>query len=233
VARKQKEEWKTYENVFDQFTLRTLFDLSGQGMFDGLKSPIAIGKESNVFTAEKGDALVIVKVYRINTCDFNRMYEYISADPRFIELKSQKRKIIFAWTQREYRNLLLARDAGLHVPKVHQFKNNVLVMDFIGDDEPAPLAVKKKPKDPGKFYKEIIKEYQKLVKNNLVHGDLSEYNILNYNEKPVFIDFSHGTMLNTNLGIRLFKRDCENISRYFSKIWKKITTVEVMKQIEK
>ena len=52
MVKKTREKWKTYENVFDQFTLRTLFKLSSQGHFDELKSPISIGKEANVFTAE-------------------------------------------------------------------------------------------------------------------------------------------------------------------------------------
>ena len=65
-----QEKFKTYENVFDQATLRTLFKLSSQGYFDELKSPISVGKESNVFTAIKGEDYLIVKIYRINACDF-------------------------------------------------------------------------------------------------------------------------------------------------------------------
>ncbi len=232
MTRKSKEVWKIYENVFDRFTIRTLFHLAGQGMFDGLKSPIAIGKESNVFTAEKGDDLVIVKIYRLESCDFNRMLEYISTDPRFLELKGRKRQIIFAWTQREYRNLMLARTAGVRCPKPHQFENNVLVMDMIGEKKPAPRLSKTAPKKPKQFYEELIDQYKKLItKAKICHGDLSEYNLLNDNEKPAFIDFSHGTPMKSVLGKQLYKRDCQNISRYFSKIWKNITVEKVMNDI--
>ena len=112
-----KEKFKTYEGVFDNFTLRTLFELSSKGHFEDLESPISIGKESNVFTAlNKQGKRFIIKIYRLETCDFNRLYEYIQTDPRFLGLKKQRRKVIFAWCQREYRNLLNARDAHAPAP---------------------------------------------------------------------------------------------------------------------
>ena len=57
-----KEKFKTKHNVFDDFTNRTIFKLISQGHFDGLESPIIIGKESNVFSAKKGDKNIIVKI---------------------------------------------------------------------------------------------------------------------------------------------------------------------------
>src|SRR3989338_7397200 len=97
-----KERFRTQENVFDEATLRVLFKLSGQGYFDELQSPISIGKESNIFSAKKGDDYVIVKIYRVNACDFKRMYNYIAGDPRFHGIQKQRRKIIGTWAKREY-----------------------------------------------------------------------------------------------------------------------------------
>jgi len=75
---KKREDFKTMHNVFDEFTNRNLFKLISQGHFRGLESPISIGKESNVFSAlTKDDRRVMVKIYRLETCDFNRMYDYI------------------------------------------------------------------------------------------------------------------------------------------------------------
>ena len=76
-----KAKFKTYKNVFDNFTDRNIFKLASQGHFDYLESPLFIGKESNVFTAVKDNKRVIVKIYRLETCDFNRMYDYIKYDP--------------------------------------------------------------------------------------------------------------------------------------------------------
>ena len=73
-----KEKFKTMHDVFDEFTNRTIFKLITKGYFRGLQSPLSIGKESNVFTAlTDSNDRVIAKIYRLETCDFNRMYDYI------------------------------------------------------------------------------------------------------------------------------------------------------------
>jgi len=215
-SKKSKEEWKVWGDVFDEFTLRTLFKLESQGHFDVMKSPIAIGKEANAFTAEKNGELVVVKIYRLGTCDFNRMYEYIRQDPRFEGLTKKRRKVIFAWTQREYRNLLKAREVGVHCPTPYAFLNNVLVMECILDgEEVAPKLKDKAPKNPEKAYKQIIEDMKKLHSIKLVHGDLSEYNILNQSGLPVLIDLSHGHSVESQKGAELTIRDVKNICRYF------------------
>src|SRR3989344_2120886 len=95
---KPKEEFKVWGGVFDKFTQRTVYKLITRGHFEGLESPISIGKESNVFSALKKDGTrVMVKIYRLETCDFNRMYDYIRDDPRYVILKKGKRNIVFVW----------------------------------------------------------------------------------------------------------------------------------------
>ena len=76
----------------------------------------------------------MVKIYRLETCDFNRMYDYIKDDQRYLKIKKGKRNIVFTWVQREYRNLLKARQANVSVPTPLTFLKNVLVLEFIGDD---------------------------------------------------------------------------------------------------
>ncbi|MCX8147214.1 MAG: serine protein kinase RIO, partial [Candidatus Woesearchaeota archaeon] len=127
-----REKFKTLKNVFDAHTENILFKLISQGHFDGLQSPISIGKEANIFTALKGSKKVIVKIYRLETCDFNRMYDYIKFDERYLNLKKNRRRVIFAWCQREFRNLMKAREANVKAPMPIAFKDNVLVMEFIG-----------------------------------------------------------------------------------------------------
>ena len=149
-----REKFKTLKNVFDTFTERNIFKLISQGYFDGLESPIFIGKEANLFTAIKGKKKVVVKIYRLQTCDFNRMYDYIKYDPRFPNVRKQRRKTIFAWAQREYRNLLKAREAGIRVPTPITCMHNILVMEFIGNEEPAPKLKDAVPKNAKKFFNE-------------------------------------------------------------------------------
>ena len=218
---KPKEKFKTYKSVFDNFTERNLFKLISEGHFKGLIGPISIGKEANIFAAEKEDgSKVVVKIYRLETCDFNKMYSYIKYDPRYSGLKKKRRKVIFAWAQREYRNLLKVREIGIRAPTPIALKENILVMELVGNNKLAPKLKDLLPKSPSKFYKKVAECMKKLHKNRLVHADLSEFNILNYNENPVFIDFSQCTPLDAPNANELLERDIKNIARFFKRFIK-------------
>lgn len=224
MAKTAKEKFKTYGGVFDNFALRTLFKLSSQGYFDAIEtlSPVSIGKESNVFSAKRKEEKVIVKIYRLETCDFNRMYDYIKYDTRYVGLKQQRRKVIFSWVQREYRNLLKARQAGVRVPTPYTFLNNVLVEEFIGKEQPAPKLKDSIPKNPGKFFNDTISQIQKLYNAGLIHADLSHFNILNFDEKPVIIDLSTCTPVDNPMADEYLKRDIRNICNFFARYGLKV-----------
>lgn len=229
-----RDKFKTYKDVFDEKTLRVLFKLESEGYFEELKSPVSIGKESNVFTAKKKDGgYVIVKIYRINA-DFKKMYKYIGPDPRFKGLGGQRRKVIFAWAQREYRNLLIARGAGASVPVPYAVKDNVMVMELIGENNvPAPRLKDLKPKNLKKFSMELVRNIKLFHKSGFVHGDLSEYNILNYKGKPYIIDLSHGVKLDYPNVQELFERDIKNLEKYFSKFNVRLDTKKVLSGVKK
>jgi RIO kinase 1 len=223
-----REKFKTYGNVFDEFTLRNLFKLSSQGYFEDLLSPIALGKESNVFSAIRKDGKkVIVKIYRLENCDFNKMYQYIKADNRYSNISRSRRNVVFAWTQREFRNLHKARDLGVNVPVPLHFMYNILIEEFIGDNDAAPRLKDSIPKNPKDFFKRLMNEMKKMHKGDFVHGDLSSFNILNWREKPVIIDFSQATEKKSSNFDELFKRDVSNIYSFFKKIKYNVTEEEI------
>ncbi len=230
------EKWKVWGNVFDEHALDNLYKLITQGYFERMRSPISIGKEANVFTAEKKDgSLVIVKIYRLETCNFNKMYDYIKCDPRYEMLKKQRRKVIFSWTQREYRNLLKAREANIRVPTPITARDNIIVMEYMGDGETIAMKVKDHvPLNTQLFFEKTI-EYMRILykKAGIVHGDLSGYNILNYNDSPVFIDFSQGTILRNEMAEELLVRDVKNVCQFFQKLGLKVDAEKVLKEIKK
>jgi len=232
---KAKEKFKTMHNVFDEFTNRTIFKLISEGYFEGLESTISPGKEANIFSAKRKDkSRVMVKIYRLEACDFNHMYDYIKEDPRYTDIKGKKRKVIFFWVQREYRNLLKAREANVNVPTPLTFKNNVLVLEFIGkEDIIAHRLSVDAPKNPKKFFDKIIENIKKLYKAGLVHADLSAFNILNNDEEPVFIDFSQATTLDSSRAKEFLKRDIKNICTFFRKLGLKPDEAKVLKKIRK
>jgi RIO kinase 1 len=229
-----REEWKVYGNVFSEHSRKLLFKMSSQGYFEELEAAVSVGKEANVFTATtKDNKRIIAKIYRLENCNFNKMYDYLTADPRYLSTARNQRRIIFTWTQREFRNLMLAREV-IKVPKPIAFKDNILLMEFIGNTDPAPELKGHPPKDPEKFFKKVIENMHKLYQKGLIHGDLSPFNILNHNEEPVFIDFSQGTMIDATDADELLKRDIKNIAIYFRKISKiKIDEEEIYKKIRK
>ncbi len=236
MAKITREKFKTFENVFDQFTIRNIFKLVSQNHFEeDTMSPVSIGKEANIFSAitKNNGRKIIIKIHRLETSDFTKMYFYIKDDPRFSHLKRKRREIIFAWAQREYRNLLAAREAQVRVPLPITFLKNIIVMEFIGDEQAAPKLKDKTPKNPEKFFKEIVASLRKFYKKGYVHGDLSKFNILNDNEKPVIIDFSHATQAKNPHFEGLLERDVKNTADYFRKLGMKINDENVLETIRK
>lgn len=213
-----QERFRTQNGVFDEFTFRNLFELQSRKIYDELLGPIQVGKESKVFLAKKGDSKVIVKVYFVQNCDFNKMYEYIRQDRRYEYLKKNRREIILSWVQREYRNLIYAQRAKVNAPKPLAWRQNTIVEEMIGDEEPAPALKDAPPKNPQEFLQEIIKQMKKLYQEGLIHGDLSAFNILNYHEKPYLIDFSQSTIIKTPNSKELLKRDIKNVINFFKKL---------------
>lgn len=227
-----KEAWKTFGSVFDRFTEKQVHTLISQHVIDGLIGPLSMGKEATIFTAQAGDKTVIVKIYRLSTCDFNTMYSFIRTDPRFPKLNRQRRKVVFAWAQREFRNLLKAREAGVRVPTPITHKFNVLVMDMVGDESASQKLKQAMPENPKEFINDLITQMRKLYKAGLVHGDLSPFNILNYNEKPVIIDMSQATTLDDPNAKEYLTRDIKNIVAFAEKAGVPLTVEELEKKVK-
>ncbi len=229
VTRTNQERFKTDKGVFDTFTKRTLFEMQSRKDFDELIGPLKVGKESNVFLAQKGDNRVIVKIYRMQNADFKRMYDYIRKDPRYEFLKNHRRQIILAWTQREYKNLIKAYTAGVNVPEVYGWRNNVIVMEMIG--KPALPLKDAKPAYPFQFLQDVTTEMKKMYKAGMIHGDLSSFNILNLDEKPVLIDYSQATLVRTPNSDELLVRDVKNVCQFFTKLGVDKTKEEIYKEV--
>ncbi len=234
MAKKFRERFKTEENVFDQFTIRNLFVLSSKDFFeDGTLSPVSIGKEANIFSAQRGDERIIIKIYRLETADFKKMYDYIKPDPRYVNLAKKHRDIVFAWSQREYRNLLKARQAMVKAPLPIAFMKNILVMSMVGDEEPSQKMKDAIPNKPQEFLDSVMENIRRFYKAGYVHGDLSKFNILNYNETPVLIDFSQASPLRAPHADAMLKRDVHNVCEFFRKLGVKADNEKMLKRVKK
>ncbi|MGZ7049202.1 MAG: serine protein kinase RIO [Methanobacterium sp.] len=232
---KSVEDRRVGSEVFDTITLKTLYKLANTGNLDLLNGAISTGKEANVFKGSNDDdEFVAVKIYRVTTSDFKKMQTYIQGDPRFNVGSANKRQLINTWVKKEFRNLQRADNAGVRVPKPIVAKNNVLIMEFIGDEEGnAALPMRySEISDPNKLLNKIIK-YMKLLYQDagLVHGDLSSYNILIQDDEPVIIDISQGMIRDHPNSLELLDRDIENIVKDFKKLKVNITVEEIKNEI--
>lgn len=233
MRKSTREAFKTRNDVFDEHTNRNLFVLASKGFFEeNTLSPISMGKEANIFYAKRKDgSKLILKIYRVNTCDFTRMFDLLRRDPRFPKLNKNRRKIVSAWASREYKNLHRARDAGVLVPAPYVLKENILLMEFIGDANPASKLKDLEPDNKKEFMEKAITNMKKLYKAKLVHGDLSPFNILNWNDCPYFIDFSQCIELGTSFAEEMLERDIKNMTKYFRKTGLNTTEEYIRKKI--
>lgn len=215
---KNKDVRKIFDSVFDKATIDTIYQLSRKKYFDNIEFVVATGKEGNFFRCRAGKNFVGLKIYKIETSDFKHMGDYIFGDERFKDVRKDKLSIIEAWTRKEFRNLEDLTKAKIRVPLPIAFKRNCLVMEFIGEDGVAcPKAKNKAFENMEEKYETMCKYLAKMVEKKLVHGDLSEYNILNKNEELVIIDVGQAVTTMHPNAEEFFKRDVLNLSKWFSK----------------
>lgn len=223
IFKKDSSFLKTEENVFDIPTLKLLYTLANKGYIRELGGSISTGKEANVFYATGEEGEVAVKIYRISSSTFKAMDPYILKDPRFTHIRRSRKDIIFAWTQKEFQNLLRIQKAGIRSPRPIICDRNVLVMQFMGKDAAAYPLLKETQLDEEEarlIYDQVIEAMRRIyVRASLVHADLSEYNILIDTEKmeAVIIDVGQAVTLNHPNARDFLLRDVENIKRYFRK----------------
>jgi RIO kinase 1 len=223
-------ERATLEEVFDQATRLIIYKFLTEGVLHEVHGVVSAGKEARVYCGKSKDGKdLAVKIYLTTSADFKRgMYKYIDGDYRFKEVKHDTRSLIFAWAQKEFRNLEQAARAGVNVPKPIAVRNNVLVMEFIGEEGvSAPSLKEQQPENPEKVYRQLLTYLVKLYrKADLVHGDLSEYNIMMWKGKPVLFDMSQSVPSSHPLAKFLLERDLTNVNRFFSRLGVKVLTVE-------
>lgn len=231
---KDSDDLKVKGDVFDTRTLMNLYALASKGVIDALGGEISTGKEANLFYAIREGQDLAIKIYRITTSNFKAMQDYLHGDPRFGNIKGTKRAVISAWTRKEFRNLKRAEEVGVRVPHPFATRDNILIMELIGErDNPAPQLknIDLEPDEARRVFNKLT-DYISLLYNkaDLVHADFSEFNVL-YNGEPVVIDMGQSVTLEHPMASKFLARDVTNVARYFEKkygigseaeIWSKV-----------
>lgn len=222
VKIKRKTESKAaYGGVMDKYTQLNLNKLRNKGVFRDFIGIISAGKEANVyFAVNDNDQPIAIKIYKIDSQNTKWMKNYIIGDPRFNKIGTSTHKIIYTWCKKEYKNLKQMYRHNIPVPKPIDYKSNILAMEFIGENNGSPA---KRLKDENYFL-----DIEKMAKNmfdyikkmyleaHLVHGDLSEFNILWYNQKQIIIDVSQALSTFHVNAPYFLERDVKNMINFYS-----------------
>ena len=229
---KDADQFKVEGAVFDDATLAAIYTLVQHDHIDAFGGPISTGKEATVFLADGPDGEVAVKIYRINASDFKHMREYLEGDPRFEGIGGDKKRVVLAWTKKELANLRRAKRAGVAVPGPIATERNVLVMKFLGSGgERAKRLGEVHVENPETAY-EVVREYaRRLYRAGLVHGDLSEYNVVVHEGRLYVIDLGQAVTIHHPNSRDFLERDCRNVANFFSRQGLAVSAEDLLAQV--
>ncbi len=209
---------KTSDLVFDERTLKALYELMNRESIDYIDYPISSGKESVVFKAVRKKKPVVVKVYKMSTLKFSNIGKYIEGDYRFHKESRSRSRLGYLWAKKEFTNLQELQKNGIHSPKPIAFHKNLLMMSYLGDQRRPARSLREYEGDLNPLLKQIREEMRMMFKDSrIVHADLSEYNILVHRKKAYFIDLAQGVTVDHKMAEEFLVRDAVNICRFFSR----------------
>ncbi len=233
---KNSERLKVEAAVFDEATFAALYKLVQDGYLDALGGPLSTGKEADVYAALAGargeeivnDDEVALKLYRINASNFRDMREYLEGDPRFEDIHSDKKQVVLAWTRKEFANLERAYAAGVRVPRPVAVERNALVMELIGEEVDRAKRLDEVHVENPETAADVLIEYmRRLHAAGLVHGDLSEYNVLVYDGELVVIDVGQAVTVHHRNADDFLARDCERVASFFQRQGLELTAEDI------
>ncbi|MDH4570017.1 serine protein kinase RIO [Pseudomonas sp. BN414] len=211
-------------------TPKRLEPLLEDGLIDEVLRPLMSGKEASVYVVRCGSELRCAKVYKeANKRGFRQAAEYQegrkvrnSRDARAMAKGSKygRREREETWQNAEVAALFRLANAGVRVPKPYDFLDGVLLMELVSDGEgdaaPRLNDVDLTPEDAREFHGFMIGEIVKMLCAGLVHGDLSEFNVLLDPYGPVIIDLPQAVdAAGNNHAFRMLERDVGNMAEYF------------------
>ncbi len=210
----------------------SLTSLLEEGLIDEVVRPLMSGKEAEVFLVRAGGELRVAKVYKeAHNRTFKNRAEYTegrkvrnSRDERAIQKRSRhgRAQDEAAWRSTEVDMIYRLRDAGVRVPIPHHFIDGVFMMEMVADAEgdPAPriAEVSFDAAQATRVFEHLLGEVVRMLCAGVVHGDLSDFNVLMSADGPVIIDFPQSVDAATNQNARkLLLRDVDNLKRFLAR----------------
>ncbi|WP_101926421.1 MULTISPECIES: PA4780 family RIO1-like protein kinase [Luteimonas] len=200
--------------------------LIDDGIIDAVLRPLKSGKEAAVYVVQVGDDVRCAKVYKdMAQRSFQARVQYQegrkvrgSREQRAMgkATKFGRREQEAVWKTTEVDALYTLADAGVRVPQPYGFFHGVLVMELVTDAEgfsaPRLGEVELEPEQARAWHLQLVRDVVRMLVLGMIHGDLSEYNVLATPDGPVLIDFPQVvTAAGNNNARAMLLRDVHNM----------------------
>ena len=227
-------------------TPQRLAPLLEDGLIDDVVRQLMSGKEATVYVVRCGDDVRCAKVYKeANKRSFRQSVDY--TEGRKVKNSRQGRAMAkgskfgresqeAAWQSAEVDALYRLANAGVRVPEPYNFYEGVLLMELVvdanGNAAPRLNDITFSAEDARIHHQTLIKEVVRMLCAGIVHGDLSEFNILMSADGPVIIDLPQAVDAAGNNNARgMLERDVRNLSDYFGRFAPELLSTEYGKEI--
>ncbi len=211
---------------------KRLRPLVEEGVIDSVVRQLMSGKEAMVFVVRCGEETRCAKVYKeADKRSFRQAVDY--TENRRTKNSRQARAMAKgtrfgreaqeqAWQSAEVSALFRLAAAGVRVPRPYNFHAGVLLMELVADEEgnaaPRLNDVELTPEIAVDLHGRLIREVVRMLAAGVVHGDLSEFNILLGADGPVIIDLPQAVdAAGNNHARRMLVRDVDNLRRFFGR----------------
>ncbi len=213
-------------------TPKRLLSLVDEGLIDSVVRQLMSGKEATVYVVRCGDDIRCAKVYKEATQrSFRQAVDY--TENRKVKNTRQARAMAKgtrfgrqaqeeAWQSAEVDALYRLAAAGVRVPRPHIFHDGVLLMELVtdaqGDAAPRLNDVDFTAEQALRHHASLMREVLRMLSAGVVHGDLSEFNILLAADGPVIIDLPQAVdAAGNNHAQRMLLRDVDNLRDFFGR----------------
>lgn len=208
-------------------TPKGLQDLIDDGVIDEVLRPLKSGKEASVYVVRSGDEIRCAKVYkdmaqrsfqaRVQYQEGRKVRGSRAARAMGKATRFGRKEAEAAWKHAEVDALYALAAAGVRVPQPYGYFNGVLVMELVVDADgfsaPRLGEVELSAETARAYHRFLIRQIAKMLCTGLIHGDLSEFNVLVGPEGPVIIDLPQVVNASGNNSARtMLRRDVSNIT---------------------
>jgi RIO kinase 1 len=225
---------------------KRLQPLVDDGVIDSVVRQLMSGKEAMVFVVRCGGDTRCAKVYKeADKRSFRQAVDY--TENRKTKNSRQARAMAKgtrfgreaqerAWQSAEVDALYRLAAAGVRVPKPYNFHEGVLLMELVADAEgnaaPRLNDLDFTPELAVELHDRLVREVVRMLAAGVVHGDLSEYNILLGADGPVIIDLPQAIdAAGNNHAPRMLVRDVDNLRAFFGKFAPELLATDYGKEI--